>query len=242
MFLLFTSVAVLALVINANGGWFASVTALADCGETRSDRLAWQGGRRQQLADPGGCPALGLILCRYGVGRRQPQQSSRYLMAGEHVVIRWPAAPPSPCCCSLWSPPFAPSLTISTPTLNPWKVSSSGLLTGTHRGGRFCFRASSPPDCLPLQPSCPWWFNISNDILRCPRAMFGNWVTRWAMLAIGLIVITALALPVIFSITYFAGPCSHPLGAGFMSIWATDPEAGAFWGMTASWLTRTCSR
>ena len=41
--------------------------------------------------------------------------------------------------------------------------------------GALLVAASSPPDCLPLQPSCPWWASASATTFSgCPRAMFGN--------------------------------------------------------------------
>ena len=85
-------------------------------------------------------------------------------------------------------------------------------------------------------------FSISNDILRLPEGNARQLrVTRWAMLVIGLLVITlALGLPSdIFWITYFAGPLfASSWGAvAFMSIWSRRiTEAGAFWGMTAGFV------
>ena len=94
MFILFTSVAVVALafMVSANGGWFASIEALAVF-EAKPDIIAWHGavGPETSWETPGQALLWALILgVAWGVVVAvSPWQSSRYLMArNEHVVIR----------------------------------------------------------------------------------------------------------------------------------------------------------
>lgn len=252
MFLLFTSVAVLALVfiINANGGWFASVTALADF-TAKPDLIAWHGrvGADSNWQTPGDALLWALILgVAWGVVVAvSPWQSSRYLMArSEHVVIRSACGAAITMLLLYLVTTFcAIVVNLSNPDIEPvesviiWAamnqvptVVGALLVCGILAAG-----LSSASTFLSLVG-----FSISNDILRLPEGNVRQLrVTRWAMLAIGLIVITlALALPSdIFWITYFAGPLfASSWGAvAFMSIWSRRiTEAGAFWGMTAGFV------
>ncbi len=252
MFLLFTSVAVLSLVfiINANGGWFASVTALADF-TAKPDLIAWHGrvGADSNWQTPGDALLWALILgVAWGVVVAvSPWQSSRYLMArSEHVVIRSACGAAITMLLLYLVTTFcAIVVNLSNPDIEPvesviiWAamnqvptVVGALLVCGILAAG-----LSSASTFLSLVG-----FSISNDILRLPEGNVRQLrVTRWAMLAIGLIVITlALALPSdIFWITYFAGPLfASSWGAvAFMSIWSRRiTEAGAFWGMTAGFV------
>ena len=252
MFLLFTSVAVLALVfiINANGGWFASVTALADF-TAKPDLIAWHGrvGTDSNWQTPGDALLWALILgVAWGVVVAvSPWQSSRYLMArSEHVVIRSACGAAITMLLLYLVTTFcAIVVNLSNPDIEPvesviiWAamnqvptVVGALLVCGILAAG-----LSSASTFLSLVG-----FSISNDILRLPEGNARQLrVTRWAMLAIGLIVITlALSLPSdIFWITYFAGPLfASSWGAvAFMSIWSRQiTEAGAFWGMTAGFV------
>lgn len=252
MFLLFTSVAVIALVviIDANGGWLASVNELANF-EPKPDLLAWHGvvGEGSNWQTPGEALMWALILgVAWGiVVAVSPWQSSRYLMArSEHVVIRAGCGAAIIMLLLYLVTTFcAIAINLNDPSIEPaesviiWAamnqlptVVGALLVCGILAAG-----LSSASTFLSLVG-----FSVSNDILKLPEGGARQLrVTRWTMLLIGLVVITlALTLPSdIFWITYFAGPLfASSWGAvAFMSIWSRRiTEAGAFWGMTVGFL------
>lgn len=252
MFLLFTSVAVIALIfiIDANGGWFSSIHALANFDE-KPDLIAWHGqvGPESNWKTPGDALLWALILgFAWGiVVAVSPWQSSRYLMArNEHVVIRSACgAAVTMLLLYLVTTFCATVINLSNPAIEPadsviiWAamnqvptVIGALLVCGILAAG-----LSSASTFLSLVG-----FSVSNDILRLPEGDARQLrVTRWTMWVIGLIVITlALTLPSnIFWITYFAGPLfASSWGAvAFMSIWSRRiTEAGAFWGMAAGFV------
>ena len=252
MFILFTSVAVVALtfLVSANGGWFASIEALAVF-EAKPDVIAWHGvvGPQTSWETPGQALLWALILgVAWGfVVAVSPWQSSRYLMAkSEHVVIRSACGAAITMLLLYLVTTFCATIVnLSNPNIDPaesviiWAamnevptIVGALLVCGILAAG-----LSSASTFLSLVG-----FSVSNDILKLPNNKeIQLRVTRLTMLVIGLVVITlALALPSnIFWITYFAGPLfASSWGAvAFMSIWSSKiTEAGAFWGMAAGFL------
>ena len=252
MFILFTSVAIVALsfLVSANGGWFASIEALAVF-ETKPDVIAWHGvvGPETSWDTPGQALLWALILgVAWGfVVAVSPWQSSRYLMArSEHVVIRSACGAAITMLLLYLVTTFCATIVnLSDPNIDPaesviiWAamnevptIVGALLVCGILAAG-----LSSASTFLSLVG-----FSVSNDILKLPNnKKIQLRVTRLTMLVIGLVVITlALALPSnIFWITYFAGPLfASSWGAvAFMSIWSSKiTEAGAFWGMTVGFL------
>ena len=249
MFLLFTAVALLALffVIDASGGWRASVEQLSVF-EAKPDLISWHGvvGPDYSWKTPSEALAWALILgFAWGmVVAVSPWQSSRYLMArSEHVVIR------SACGAALAMFVLylvitfgATSVNLSKADIEPvdsvmiWAAMNlmptlAGVLLVT---GIMAAGLSSASTFLSLIG-----FSVSNDLLRHssdPDQLLKT--TRRTMVTVGLLVlIFAQILPSnIFWITYFAGPmfASAWGPVAFMSIWsARITEAGAFWGMVA---------
>lgn len=252
MFILFTSVAVVALtfLVSANGGWFASIEALAVF-EAKPDVIAWHGvvGPQTSWETPGQALLWALILgVAWGfVVAVSPWQSSRYLMAkSEHVVIRSACGAAITMLLLYLVTTFCATIVnLSNPNIDPaesviiWAamnevptIVGALLVCGILAAG-----LSSASTFLSLVG-----FSVSNDILKLPNNKeIQLRVTRLTMLVIGLVVITlALALPSnIFWITYFAGPLfASSWGAvAFMSIWSSKiTEAGAFWGMAVGFL------
>lgn len=252
MFLLFTSVAMLALfyIVQAGGGWFASLEQLAIYGD-KPGIISWHGvvGPESNWQTPADGLIWALILgVAWGVVVAvSPWQSSRYLMArSEHVVVR------SACGASIamfllyLATSFgAAAVNLSKPDIDPpestliWvamnlmpTIAGAVLVSGILAAG-----LSSASTFLSLVG-----FSASNDIFRHsddPRKQLRS--TRYTMVAIGLIVIVlALAVPRnIFWITYFAGPVfASSWGiVAFMSVWSKRiTEAGAFWGMVTGFL------
>lgn len=252
MFLLFTSVAMLALfyIVQAGGGWFASLEQLAIYGD-KPGIISWHGvvGPDSNWQTPADGLIWALILgVAWGVVVAvSPWQSSRYLMArSEHVVVR------SACGASIamfllyLATSFgAAAVNLSKPDIDPpestliWvamnlmpTIAGAVLVSGILAAG-----LSSASTFLSLVG-----FSASNDIFRHsddPRKQLRS--TRYTMVAIGLIVIVlALAVPRnIFWITYFAGPVfASSWGiVAFMSVWSKRiTEAGAFWGMVTGFL------
>lgn len=252
MFLLFTSVAMLALfyIVQAGGGWFASLEQLAIYGD-KPGIISWHGvvGPESNWQTPADGLIWALILgVAWGVVVAvSPWQSSRYLMArSEHVVVR------SACGASIamfllyLATSFgAAAVNLSNPDIDPpestliWvamnlmpTIAGAVLVSGILAAG-----LSSASTFLSLVG-----FSASNDIFRHsddPRKQLRS--TRYTMVAIGLVVIVlALAVPRnIFWITYFAGPVfASSWGiVAFMSVWSKRiTEAGAFWGMVTGFL------
>ncbi len=252
MFLLFTSVAVLALhyIVQAGGGWFASVEQLAVYGD-KPGIISWHGvvGPDTNWLTPADGLVWALILgAAWGaVVAVSPWQSSRYLMArSEHVVVR------SACGASIAVLLFylatmfgAAAVNLTNPDVEPpestmiWvamnlmpTVAGAVLVSGILAAG-----LSSASTFLSLVG-----FSAGNDIFRHsedPQKQLRS--TRYTMVGIGLIVIVlALVVPRnIFWITYFAGTvfASSWGVVAFMSIWSRRiTETAAFWGMVTGFL------
>ena len=252
MFILFTTAAVVALsfLVSLNGGWFASIEALAVF-EAKPDVIAWHGvlGPETRWDTPGEAILWALILgVAWGiVVAVSPWQSSRYLIArSEHVVIRSACGAAIIMLLLYLATTFcAAIINLSDPNIKPpesviiWAAVNQlpTFLGALLACGILAAGLSSASTFLSLVG-----FSLSNDILKlAENNKIQLRVTRLTMLLIGLIVITlALALPSnIFWITYFAGPLfASSWGAvAFMSIWSSRiTEAGAFWGMASGFL------
>ena len=249
MFLLFTSVALLALyfIIDAGGGWFSSIQQLAVY-EDRPGIIAWHGyiGSESTWRTPLDALLWSLILgVAWGlVVAVSPWQASRYLMArSEHVVIRSACGAAIAVFVLYLITMFgAAAVRLSNPEVDPpesamiWvamnlmpPVFGAILVSGILAAG-----LSSASTFLSLIG-----FSASNDIFRHsddPDKQLRS--TRYTMIVIGLVVLVlAQVLPSnIFWITYFAGPVfASSWGiVAFMSVWSNRiTEAGAFWGMAA---------
>ena len=247
MFMLFSIVAMLALyfIVDAAGGWHASIAQLAVFDE-KPGIISWHGvvGEGSNWRTPIEAVTWALILgVAWGVVVAvSPWQTSRYLMArNEHVVIR------SACGAAvamfvlyLFTSLGAAAINLSNASIKPadsamiWAatnlmppIAGAILLSGILSAG-----LSSASTFLSLIG-----FSAANDI-------FGHnddparqlRVTRLTIVGVGLLVLL-LALtvsPNIFWITYFAGPvfASSWGVVAFMSIWSTRiTEKAAFWGM-----------
>jgi sodium/pantothenate symporter len=252
MFGLFTFAAMLALyfIVDAAGGWFATVEQLALYPD-KPGVIAWHGviGPESSWGNQVDALVWSLIMgVAWGVVVAvSPWQTSRYLMArSEHVVLR------SACGASLavflvyLAIYFgAAAINLSKPDIEPpesamlWvamnlmpTVAGAMMVSGILAAG-----LSSASTFLSLTG-----FSASNDIFRHshdPQRQLRS--TRYTMIGISAIVLVlALVLPSnIFWITYFAGPlfASSWGVVTFMSVWSSRiTEAGAFWGMVAGFL------
>ena len=249
MFMLFVSVALVAVyfIVDAGGGWFASVEQLA----LYSDKpgiIAWHGvvGPGSDWETPLEALTWALILgFAWGVVVAvSPWQVSRYLMArNEHVVIRSACGAAITVMLMYLATMYgAAAINLVNPAIDPpetamiWvamnlmpSIVGAILLSGILAAG-----LSSASTFLSLVG-----FSVSNDIFRHsddPRKQLRS--TRYTMLGIGLFVLVlSLVVPRnIFWITYFAGPVfASSWGiVAFMSIWSKRiTESGAFWGMLA---------
>lgn len=249
MFMLFVSVALVAVyfIVDAGGGWFASVEQLA----LYSDKpgiIAWHGvvGPESDWETPLEALIWALILgVAWGVVVAvSPWQASRYLMArSEHVVIRSACGAAITVMLMYLATMYgAAAVNLVNPAIDPpetamiWvamnlmpSIVGAILVSGILAAG-----LSSASTFLSLVG-----FSVSNDIFRHsddPRKQLRS--TRYTMLGIGLFVLVlSLVVPRnIFWITYFAGPvfASSWGVVAFMSIWSKRiTESGAFWGMVA---------
>lgn len=249
MFLLFTSVAMLALfyIVESSGGWFATVEQLAVSAD-KPGIIAWHGvvGADSPWQTPADAFIWALILgIAWGVVVAvSPWQSSRYLMArSEHVVVRSACGATIAISLLYLATMFgAAAVNLSNPAVEPpestliWvamnlmpTIAGSVLVAGIMAAG-----LSSASTFLSLVG-----FSASNDIFRHsedPQKQLR--ATRYTMVVVGVVVVVlALVVPRnIFWITYFAGTLfASSWGAvAFMSIWSKRiTEGAAFWGMVA---------
>ena len=252
MFLLFSSVAVVALyyIIQSGGGWYASLEQLAVY-KDKPGIISWHGviGENSNWKTSADALIWALILgVAWGVVVAvSPWQTSRYLMAkNEHVVIR------SACGASiamfllyLINSYAAAAVNLSNPQIDPpegvmiWVAMNlmPSILGAMLVCGILAAGLSSASTFLSLVG-----FSASNDIFqdaKNPETQLRS--TRYTIIVIGLIVVAlCLILPSnIFWITYFAGPvfASSWGVVAFMSIWSKRiTEGGAFWGMLMGFL------
>ncbi len=250
MFLLFTSVAILALVflVQDAGGWSASVRDLATLPE-KPDLMAWHGMVGSDtpfssvldftLWNTTLAVAWGLV---YAVS---PWQSSRYLIArDEHVVMR------AACIAAIFLMLMELTLYFSGAVIN---LSNSGiqpseeaiiyaalnllpeLLGAMLLAGIVAAGLSSASTFLSLVG-----FSVSNDLIR--HDAVGDkrmlMLSRLIMLAIGVItLVIAFFSPIdIFWLTYFVGTlfASSWGPVALMSVWSKNITAdAAFWGIVS---------
>ena len=252
MFTLFVSVGVIALyfIVDAGGGWFASVKQLAVF-EDKPGIISWHGviGGDSNWQTPQDAIIWALILgVAWGVVVAvSPWQTSRYLMArDEHVVIR-------SACGSAIAMFFlylvtsfgAAAINLSNPAIEPAEnamIWAAMNLMPTAAGallvaGIFAAGLSSASTFLSLAG-----FSAANDIVGQftdqDRQLL---ISRLTIVGIGLVVLGLAQIlpPNVFWITYFAGPifASSWGVVAFMSIWSKQiTEAAAFWGMVAGFL------
>lgn len=250
MFLLFMVAGFVALgfVVEAAGGWIASVDALARF-EDKPGVIAWHGmvGPGANWQTPGDALTWAVIL---GVGWAvvvavSPWQASRYLMArNEHVVIR--AGCGAGAALLLLYPALmfcGAAINLGNARIEPAEgamIWAAGNLMPTLAGvivlaGIVAAGLSSATTFLSLVA-----FSASHDVLE-PEAATDSAklrISRWTMIGVGLAAL-ALAMvvpPNIFWITYYAATvfASSWGPVAFMSVWSTRiTEAGAFWGIVA---------
>ncbi len=253
MFILFSVIAFFALayIVDASGGWFATVAELARFTE-KPDVLAWHGpvGEGELWASAGDALTWAVIMgLAWGVVFAvSPWQASRYLIArNEHTVIR-SACVTVAVLLTLWTVLYFAGAAIN--------LSNSGIAESEKAmlwaamnimpaivgalllAGIVAAALSSASTFLSLVG-----FSAVNDVLRHDKPddeMLR--VTRYAMLAIGLItlVLAYLIPPRILWITYFvAGVYASSWGAiAFMSVWSGKvTEAAAFWGIIVGFVS-----
>ena len=253
MFLLFTSVAMLALIflVQDAGGWVASVRALAELPE-KPDLMAWHG----MVGDDTPFSSalhfalwnITLALAWGMVYAVSPWQSSRYLIArDEHVVIR------AACIAAIFVIVMELTLyaagaviNLSDPGIEPSELAiiyaamnllpelmGALLLAGIMAAG-----LSSASTFLSLVG-----FSVSNDLFRHDAVDDNRMLklSRLAMLVAGVVtLVIAFYSPVdIFWLTYFVGTLfASSWGAvGLMSVWSKRITAdAAFWGIISGFV------
>ena len=253
MFLLFTSVAILALIflVQDAGGWAASVRELATLAE-KPDLMAWHG----MVGDDTPFSSvlhfalwnITLALAWGMVYAVSPWQSSRYLIArDEHVVVR------AACIAAIFlilmelvlyfagavvnlsDPGIQPSeevIIYAALNLLP-ELLGALLLAGIMAAG-----LSSASTFLSLVG-----FSVSHDLIRHDAVDDKRMLkfSRLIMLVIGIItLVVALFSPVdIFWLTYFVGTlfASSWGPVALMSVWSKRITAdAAFWGIVSGFV------
>jgi sodium/pantothenate symporter len=253
MFLLFTSVAMLALIflIQDAGGWANSVRQLATLPE-KPDLMAWHG----MVGDDTPFSSalhfalwnLTLALAWGMVYAVSPWQSSRYLIArDEHVVIR------AACIAAIFVTLMELTLYAAGAVIN---LSDSGiqpselviiyaamnllpeLMGAMLLAGIMAAGLSSASTFLSLVG-----FSVSNDLFRHDAVDENRMLklSRLAMLLVGVVtLLVAFYSPVnIFWLTYFVGTlfASSWGPVGLMSVWSKRITSGAaFWGIISGFV------
>lgn len=253
MFLLFTSVALLALVflVQDAGGWATSVKELATLPE-KPDLMAWHG---MVGEDTPFISALDFTLWNITLALAwglvyavSPWQSSRYLIArDEHVVLR------AACIAAVFVTLMELTLYAAGAVIN---LSDSGIqpseeviiyaalnllpeLMGAFLlAGIMAAGLSSASTFLSLVG-----FSVSNDLFRHDRVDEKRMLrlSRWTMLLIGMVtLLVAFVSPVdIFWLTYFVGTlfASSWGPVALMSVWSKRITAdAAFWGIVSGFM------
>ena len=251
MFLLFGAVAFVGLsyIVQAGGGWFATIEKLAVFAE-KPGIISWHGatGPDASWKSPGEVLTYALILgVAWGiVVAVSPWQASRYMMArDEHTVIRSATITAGVVMLLYTILMFAgAAVNLTKADIDPAQevmVWSALELLPTFAGvlmvsGILAAGLSSASTFLSLVG-----FSASNDIFPHRTADDSRRLrgSRKAMLGISLAALAfAWAVPEgrLFWITYFAGTlfasCWGPVA--FLSVWSSRiTEAGAFWGIVA---------
>jgi Na+/proline symporter len=253
MFVLFATIGVLGLsfIVSEAGGWFESVSTLANF-EARPGIISASGfmGAGSLWETPTDMWIWATIIGFSWalVVAISPWQSSRYLMArDEHVVIR--SACIAVCVLSvLWSLIYisGPVIAILNPDIEPsnnamiWAALNvmptfvgALLLAGIVAAG-----LSSASTFLTLVG-----FAISNDVLDESAASDATRlrVSRITIFVVGLVtlVLAMFVPPDVYWITNFVGPMFASVWGpvAFMSVWSKRiSEPAAFWGMVAGFV------
>ena len=253
MFLLFTSVAMLALIflVQDAGGWTAAVQGLASLPE-KPDLMAWHGivGEDTPFTSVLDFTLWNITLAlAWGlVYAVSPWQSSRYLIArDEHTVVR------ASCIAAIFLILMELTLYSAGAVIN---LSDSGiqpseeviiyaalnllpeLLGALLLAGIMAAGLSSASTFLSLVG-----FSVSNDLFRHDAVDEKSMLklSRWIMLFIGVItLVVAFFSPVdIFWLTYFVGTLfASSWGAvALMSVWSKRITAdAAFWGIISGFV------
>ena len=253
MFLLFTSVAVLALVflVQDAGGWATAVQKLATLPD-KPDLMAWHGmvGEDTPFSSVLDFTLWNITLAlAWGlVYAVSPWQSSRYLIArDEHVVVR------AACIAAIFLILMELTLYAAGAVIN---LSDSGiqpseeviiyaalnllpeLLGALLLAGITAAGLSSASTFLSLVG-----FNVSNDLFRHDAVDETRMLklSRLTMLGVGLVILViAFYSPVdIFWLTYFVGTLfASSWGAvALMSVWSKRITAdAAFWGIVSGFV------
>ena len=253
MFLLFTSVAWLALyfLVQDAGGWVAAVKGLATVPE-KPDLMAWHGTVGDDTPFTSELDfALWSLTLAFAWGlvyAVSPWQSSRYLIArDEHVVMR------AACIAAIFLilmelilysagavinlsntgiEPSEEAIIYAALNLLP-ELMGALLLAGIMAAG-----LSSASTFLSLVG-----FSVSNDLFRHDAVDEKRMlkISRWTMLVVGLVIlVVAFFSPVdIFWLTYFVGTlfASSWGPVALMSVWSKRITAdAAFWGMISGFV------
>ena len=253
MFLLFTSVAMLALIflVQDAGGWTAAVQGLASLPE-KPDLMAWHGivGEDTPFTSVLDFTLWNITLAlAWGlVYAVSPWQSSRYLIArDEHTVVR------ASCIAAIFLILMELTLYSAGAVIN---LSDSGiqpseeviiyaalnllpeLLGALLLAGIMAAGLSSASTFLSLVG-----FSVSNDLFRHDAVDEKSMLklSRWIMFFIGVItLVVAFFSPVdIFWLTYFVGTLfASSWGAvALMSVWSKRITAdAAFWGIISGFV------
>ncbi len=253
MFLLFSVVAVVALgfIIDAAGGWNATITSLATY-EPKPGIISWHGmvgpDANWQTVTEALTWALVLGIAWSVVVAVSPWQVSRYLMArNEHTVMRSACASGAAILALYIALMFAgAAVNLSNPNIEPnentmiWAAMNlmpvfAGAL---FLAGIMAAALSSASTFLSLIG-----FSVSNDIVRQKTLDDQKRLrmSRYTMLVIGLVALAVSFLmpPKIFLLTYFAGTlfASSWGPVAFMSVWSNRiTSSAAFWGMLTGFL------
>ena len=253
MFLLFTSVAMLALLflVQDAGGWATAVKDLATLPE-KPDLMAWHG---MVGEDTPFISALDFTLWNITLALAwglvyavSPWQSSRYLIArDEHVVLR------AACIAAVFVTLMELTLYAAGAVIN---LSDSGiqpseeviiyaalnllpeLMGALLMAGIMAAGLSSASTFLSLVG-----FSVSNDLFRHDQVDEQKMLrlSRWTMLLIGMLILgVAFVSPVdIFWLTYFVGTlfASSWGPVALMSVWSKRVTAdAAFWGIVSGFV------
>lgn len=253
MFLLFTSVAMVALVflVNDAGGWSTAVRELTQLPD-KQDLMAWHGivGSDTPFSSVLDFTLWNLTLAvAWGlVYAVSPWQSSRYLIAkDEHVVMR------AACIAAIFLILMELVLYAAGAVIN---LSDSGIqpaeevviyaalnllpeiLGALLLAGIMAAALSSASTFLSLVG-----FSVSNDIIRHDAVRQESMlsISRWTMLAVSVVIlVVAFFSPIdIFWLTYFVGTlfASSWGPVAFMSVWSRRITAdAAFWGIASGFV------
>ncbi len=248
MFLLFTTVSVLALytILDTHGGWLTALDELVRL-DTKAGLMAWHGivGPGHEWATPADF-LIWLITVAIAwslVTAISPWQTSRYLMAkNEHVVMRSACfAAISVVAIQILLYAAAVTINLSKSDIEPhqeamiWAAMNlmPPLLGAVVLAGIVAAALSSATTFLSIVG-----FNVSNDIVQRTKEDDASALrfSRRTMLLVSTIalIVSLIFEPQIFWLTYFAGTlfASAWGPVAIMSVWSKRITAdAAFWGI-----------